>query len=401
MVDVGWIAYVSLTTGFGVAIAAALMVRSEPSPAGRIGCIDGLRGYLAFSVVAHHYLIGWNYVISGEWVAPSNPLLANLGPAAVSVFFMITGLLFYLRIDRAEVGWLKLYVGRIFRIAPLWFTAVAAVVLVSLARTGWNGDASILAPILNWIFLWGFPDIGGYSSSIVIAGVAWTLRYEALFYILLPLLALGVSVLPRHPLVRMPAFMAIAALSSTLPAYSFAGFIINFAAPFFWGMATAEALKLPRFCALLRLGPASLLGALCLTAALLIPRPAYAAWAYAPLFCFFLTVAAGNTYRGLLTARPSLVLGDVSYSIYLMQGIIIHALMVIGFPDTFSTSGTLGWAALPPTFFVLAVTSLVTYRWIERPGIALGRALTRQPKKKVGASKSEAVVDREIDRAGI
>ena len=49
-----------------------------PDPARRIGCIDGLRGYLALAVVIHHMFI-WLYFVKVQvWIAPPGNFISNL-----------------------------------------------------------------------------------------------------------------------------------------------------------------------------------------------------------------------------------------------------------------------------------------------------------------------------------
>ena len=105
--------------------------------------MDGLRGFLALSVVLHHASIYHQFLqqaslTSAAWSAPPSRLYLTLGMAAMSMFFMITGYLFWSRLigdkfkDQGAQGWGRLYVGRIFRIGPLYLTALA---VASLSAT--------------------------------------------------------------------------------------------------------------------------------------------------------------------------------------------------------------------------------------------------------------------------
>jgi peptidoglycan/LPS O-acetylase OafA/YrhL len=91
-----------------------------PEASRRIGCFDGLRGYLAVGVFMYHCLI-WLYVLQGhEWSPPPGNAYANLGQATVALFFMITSILFYPKILRRLSGseWLAHFISRIFRAHP-------------------------------------------------------------------------------------------------------------------------------------------------------------------------------------------------------------------------------------------------------------------------------------------
>ena len=77
-------------------VVADLAVRGGfPVPGGarRIGCVDGLRGYLALSVMIHHFAI-WIQVtrLDGQWQPLTRNILNSMGSGAVALFFMTTGL---------------------------------------------------------------------------------------------------------------------------------------------------------------------------------------------------------------------------------------------------------------------------------------------------------------------
>jgi peptidoglycan/LPS O-acetylase OafA/YrhL len=56
------------------------------------------------------------------------------------MFFMITGYLFYSQLlkQKGRPNWKKLYIGRIFRIIPLYWFAVALVVFGVAIHTNWR-----------------------------------------------------------------------------------------------------------------------------------------------------------------------------------------------------------------------------------------------------------------------
>ena len=150
--------------------------------AGHAPEIDGLRGLLAFGVFVHHASIWYFFLQSGRWVVPESRLYTHLGQTTVSLFFMITGFLFFGKLlqSRARpIDWLRLYVSRCLRILPLYLLVmVAGAVMIALIRhSGW---VLPLAPPWNEKSLTG----------LFTAGVTWTLSYEWKFYYALPLWAL-------------------------------------------------------------------------------------------------------------------------------------------------------------------------------------------------------------------
>ncbi len=63
------------------------LLRSSP--------IDAVRGLLATSVVCHHFIVTYYWKVNGVWDRPKSDLLNNMGAVPVSLFFMITGFLFF------------------------------------------------------------------------------------------------------------------------------------------------------------------------------------------------------------------------------------------------------------------------------------------------------------------
>src|SRR5262249_44645534 len=88
---------------------------------------------------------------------------------------------------------------------------------------------------------------------------------------------------------------------------------------------------------------------------------------------FFIAVACGNSFFGLLRTRGALLLGECSYSIYLLHGTILYLLFVVGAPIINALSTSEIPAALPLTALIIACVASVSFRFIERPAINLGK----------------------------
>ena len=81
-----------------VGMAAAPLFRfidTAPNAQARYTTIDGLRGFLALSVLIFHLVVTHEFIETGRWDLPRSRFHALLGPIGVSLFFMITGLLFW------------------------------------------------------------------------------------------------------------------------------------------------------------------------------------------------------------------------------------------------------------------------------------------------------------------
>ena len=349
-----------------------------PSPS-RIGCIDGLRGYLAVSVLIHHVVI-WIQIsrLSGDWSPPTINALNQLGMGSVALFFMITGFVFYPRVlaGLRATDWTATYITRACRILPLIAVSIlVATVVIGLridAVPGWDYPAAAA----TWLSSWGEPPLLGYpDSGRVNAYVLWSLYFEWLFYLfVLPVCALAMdAVRGRLPSWAVPLALLILALAvrklrlpSQLPIHL----------PLFAiGMLAFEAQRVPWIAGLLRSRGSSVVAVAALgLGATSAPVPY--GLIQLPLFgLFFACIASGNNLGGLLRTRGALVLGECSYGIYLLHGILLSVLFVdaASLIDSFDASRL----AMAMPFAALAITlaTSFTHLWIERPAIRAGKRI--------------------------
>ena len=88
----------------------------------------------------------------------------------------------------------------------------------------------------------------------------------------------------------------------------------------------------------------------------------------------FYLITSGCTVFGLLTCRPACRLGDVSYGIYLLQGL---ALAVVFRPGPLRAAALASpvhhWLLMLFCAVLLVVAATTAHVLVERPGIALGR----------------------------
>lgn len=344
---------------------------------GRAAAIDGMRGYLALSVMLHHAVIARQWLITGDWVLPADWFYSQLGSIAVSLFFAITGFLFWGKLVRnsGRPGWIRLYVGRIFRIAPVYFIAVSCMVAIVF----WRSDLELREPlgelfskIAHWYALGMLVehDFNGYAKVwIILAGVVWTLKFEWRFYFAL----LPASFLSRNKL-HLPAaavLFVLALVLGTLTSSRNWTFVSLFAA----GMLCASIKETwPR----LRLpATAASTVALLLLAVLLAVHPEqYSTTQAALLAVVFFLVCNGASFFGIFTTNAAVRLGHVSYGIYLMQGLVF----AVGWDNApmrhFISGSTLCfWIATIVGALVLSTVAAIAYRFVERPGIERGRAV--------------------------
>ncbi len=135
-----WPYFACMTVLLLVAARPALRLADAPPSDGhnRLRSLDGLRNFLALAVVFHHGAIYHRYLVDGVWELPPSHFYTILGPIGVSLFFMITGFLFWSRLLRqhGRPGWRRLYIDRVFRIGPLYLTAVVGLLIGVVVEGG-------------------------------------------------------------------------------------------------------------------------------------------------------------------------------------------------------------------------------------------------------------------------
>lgn len=356
----------------------------------RIGCVDGLRGYLALAVLCHHFSI-WLHVraFGGEWSAPKVNLLNQLGTGSVSLFFMATGLVFYPRVVAGlrATDWRGVYISRVFRIVPMVVFSVVCVTLVIARRVDPVFDAAYLKSALVWIATIGEPPLLGYAdSSRVNAAVLWSLRFEWQFYVLaLPLCAFAADVVRRRggPVWLVPvAMLVVAVLFNALPpAFRQTHPFFKYAGLFAIGMIAHECQQRDRVKRFFGRPLASLSATLALVVGAVASQFPFG-WSM-PLFgYFFISVACGNSVWGLLRSRGAIVLGEISFGIYVLHGILLDILFV----DFAGLTARFDAARMPALLPLLAagivLCAAATFLLVERPGIRAGRWLARQTARR-------------------
>lgn len=331
----------------------------------RFETIDGLRGFLALAVFVHHAVISQQFFRTGLWeLTKEYPLYHFATTLGVSLFFMITGFLFWTKVLVADgkLNTINFFNSRISRLAPLYVFHTMLVIIIAFAVS----DFALLEPpsmlaknVLSWLAfgILGQPDINQVKNTFMIdAGVVWTLAYEWAFYCALPLMACfhkGRSFLLILSIIFSYGLLVPEISSITLFAY---GMI---AAYLVYNFGSQNFMQNRWF---------ALIGGVLLLLAYQVSGQ-YHQFQKLLFFLFFMLVVYGNPFFGILTSLPAKLLGTISYSIYLLQGAVLF--IVLHFIDRYYTiAGMDPLACMVSTALCgifLIILSANTYRFIEYP----------------------------------
>jgi len=375
-----------VATGICTLLGLLIARAGFPQPLGdrRLGSVDGLRGWLALSVMVHHFYI-WTRVsyTGGRWEAPDINFLGQMGAGAVGLFFMTTGLVFYPRILKGwkNTSWTSVYITRFFRIVPLVTFSVFVISLLIVVRGGGVFNLAYARNAARWIISWDEPNLlGYYDSGRLNAYVLWSLWYEWVFYLLvLPLCAIAMDTTKTA---RLPTWLVPISMLCIIAALKIAAKLtghhlepLRYFPLFAMGMIAYEIQSKDALRTMLSRRSVSIFALAALVAGMVLFENPYGLGM--PLFAFFfICVACGNSFFGVFRARSALVLGEVSFGIYLLHGIVLDILFIEGRRIIYNISINQSTIILVIAATIIVPISAATYIFIEKAGIKLGKNLS-------------------------
>lgn len=369
----------------------------------KFGAIEGLRGWLAWAVVFSHLAY-----FSNLSVKSFGPALKAAGLPAVLIFLMISGFVItHLVVERPEAYGVYL-LRRFMRIFPLFAVTCVIGFLTSdlqvnlLSRVSDSTDPQFMALLSdvarsNHDFFWSHflahvTLLHGVISDTVLPFSqyafnmpAWSLSLEWQFYLVAPAI---VSV-ARWPRALVCFAVMIAVAETAFRHRLFGGFeqpSFLLAVAGYFAVGIASRLAYPSIAGTIR-HPTAVLSLV------IVLLPLLNSWGV-PLLIWGLIITGlalhpssqsslfARIYRVALESPVAIYFGSRSYSTYLchMQIITISYWLWL---SLFSTAPTfLGLSILTVPLTIVAAELL--YRWVERPGIALGSRLARGRMQAVG-----------------
>lgn len=348
--------------------------------------IDGLRGYLAFFVFLHHSYVYYYFTRNSTTIIPDSNIFNQLGDTSVILFFMITGFLFTSKIleqKSGSVDWLKLYVSRILRIYPVYILLFC----IQLTIIFYASDFKLIQPpllILKEVIIWlsfsiiDYLPINGFKdTNQITANVLWTIRYELFFYCCLPIISWLLS--KSKP--------SVIVILITLPLTIFIGIKVNiqpiFIYPFIIGLVTAFLAQNKTICQYASKSISSIIIISCLIIVMILFNTSYKIIPITILSITFIGIACGNNLFEILTFSISRLLGQLSYSIYLLHGIILYIVfnIIIGSENSDKFNDYQHWIAVSICSIIIILVSLTSFKLIENPAIQVSTRVTQKIKK--------------------
>lgn len=365
------------------------MATSTRSGTARLTGLDGLRGIAAVIVMLYHLsLVARPFLESGTrgdawWWLTHTPLkLLTAGTESVLVFFVLSGLVVTLPALGAGFAWRGYYAGRLLRLyLPVWASLALAAALIALlprdasavTADSWVIRANALG--ISWPQL--VSEASLFRTSYDINNVLWSLRWELVFSLSLPLFIVVAQKLREHWV-----FASGLAVASTVTGRLVDVDALVYLPVFFLGVLVAVRLREVRasvrgwsrgWRAAFAGASAGLLVASWLAAPLEGTLGSDVLWGLAGVGATGLVIVAigsPTADRVLSTAVPRW-LGRISFSLYLVQAPIIAALAF--------ALGDTRW----PIIAAAAVPLCLLVAWlfhlgVERPSHVLARAASRR-----------------------
>lgn len=375
---------------------------ARTGPSARISGLDGLRGIAAFVVLVHHTLL-----LSQPFIAPYRdpraggdgltwwltytPLhLLWDGTVAVFVFFALSGFVLALPARKGNTNWKAYYPARMVRLyLPVWAAVALSFVWVVVPASNRGSD---------WVQGHATQTLGGVLRDLILLieapgatnSALWSLRWEVLFSLLLPLYVLFAMKMRRWLWLKIAILIALLIVGAYLgpsarpyslgPLFQLPIFALGCLLAFEW-----ETVK--RSIDRTKLHPAVIAGGCALTVLLLssywliyaFPLASDIQDAMAPAsrvlqvlgaLALVALVAAVVPFGRALSTKPLLWLGHRSFSLYL-----VHEPMVVALGRLLGERANplLALAISIPVAFVLAE---LFYRFIESPSMALSRRIS-------------------------
>ncbi|HAT5004545.1 acyltransferase family protein [Serratia marcescens] len=343
----------------------------------RIDGPDILRGFAAISVIVVH-LIASSQIDFGHVIT----LIGSKFTASVTLFFTISAFSIAYAYNDGFINktdFKNFYIKRFFRLAPLFYLAM--IVEGVIIYYAFQHTPSAFEVLMSGTFL--FNLVPKMQDGIVWAG--WSLSIEWVFYLLYPV----IFIFSNNKKTIVVLWMLCVFISSSIakvqaePIEIYMN-ILNHMVFFISGIFVYLYLKELQVLGA-NLGRYSgFVSGLIMSSLMALLIYCFAQDGYPfniyivyPLIWVGMIASSIIGIPALINNRFTRFLGKASYSIYLMHGIVLYLLKAVGtyrWVDTFAVSGPMKFLISILITAVLTIAiSYLSYRYIEEPGIKLGK----------------------------
>jgi exopolysaccharide production protein ExoZ len=342
--------------------------------------MEGLRGVAVSLVFLQHYCrqyVEWDRLTG--FTAQFDSAFRNFGNRGVELFFVLSGFLIYGILIKKRPGFFDFMWRRAQRIYPAFLAAFLLGCLVDMQRAQPlipHGIESIFYIAENLLFLPGLLPIRPVTS------VNWSLSYEWWFYVSITALFSTFALSSLRPWRRVSIICAAGALLVVASALDVPSIPIR-GLSLLAGMLLAEAEHA-------RIKPPHVLVVLTVLAAAFSASVTggLTEWQTAVLVAtaFFLLCHHALFHQGALSRLLSLSwlrrLGNMSYSFYLVHGIVVVASVqtVIRMAGA-APANAVFWLAMSPILLAALILAALLFLGVEKP-----LSLQRRVPKNVSAS---------------
>jgi peptidoglycan/LPS O-acetylase OafA/YrhL len=329
--------------------------------------MEGMRGLAVTAVFCVHYATLCFPYVSHSGMAPIMEALHQIGNAGVDLFFVLSGYLIYGAALKCP-PYFAFMKRRIRRIYPAFLAVFSIYVLLSFAMPHESKIPAGFWPALSFLVQNALLLPGIFPIPRMIP-VAWSLSYEMLYYIVIPALVSGLALYRWRRGPRIALLLSLAALGAL--AACIVGGPVR-AIMFLGGAALYDAKDRGIHWPLL--APIALIAAF---ASMLLPagtRTLDAMHAVMllialTLFCFACFSEPASSMSKRLSARPIRWLGNMSYSYYLLHGVVLKAafLVLMRWRPPTGHEAVMAIALLAPLYLITIVASAMLFASVERP----------------------------------
>lgn len=337
-----------------------------------IRSMEGMRGFAVFLVFLAHYVS-----LMSPWLSKDSAIaefaeaIHAVGNVGVDLFFVLSGYLIYRSMLGRDQSILRFFRRRVERIYPCFLVVLLLYLVISVARpadskiAGSGIDACVY--ILQNLLL-----LPGIFPIVPIITVAWSLSYEMMFYVAIPLLIITLKLRERGTRWRVAFFLIVAA---GIAAYSalFAGHVrlIMFVSGILLNEAMREpSLKAPG-------NTAAVIALVCAMAAASVPT--YGSLAYTVkvivlfgaffVMCYSCFSRPAEWLAQQFSHKHIRWLGNMSYSYYLLHGLTLKIAFaaLASKVQVVADETAFFFLLLPVMFAITLVPAALLFLLIERP----------------------------------